>query len=58
MTEAEQGQPGGTDMGSGDMSGDMGNEDRDAMAGQMDDSMNALDDEDDQGEASRGIPQE
>jgi hypothetical protein len=53
MTEAEQGQPGGMDMREGEQG-----EDREGMAGQLDDSTNALDDEDDTGEASRGIPQE
>jgi hypothetical protein len=42
------------DLGAGPDSAD---EDRDGMAGQLDDSMNALDDEDDVGEASRGVPQ-
>jgi hypothetical protein len=32
-------------------------EDPNGMAGQLDDSENALDDEDDEGEASRGVPQ-
>ena len=50
--EAQQ----GADPDLGDGSG-LTNDDPNGMAGQLDDSQNALNEEDDEGEAARGVPQ-